>query len=97
VGLIQRIIENSGIPTVGISINRPYTESVKPPRTIFLDWPFGHPMGEPGHVAQQTAVLSKALEALTTIDTPGSIIDVGWRWGRETYPRATWPDGEMVV
>jgi len=86
VGLIQRIIESSGIPTIGISINRSYTESVKPPRSIFLDWPFGHPLGEPGHVAQQTAVLGRAFDALDTIDRPGEIIDIGWRWGRETYP-----------
>jgi len=45
VGLIQRIIESSGIPTISISINRPYTEKIKPPRSIFLDWPFGHPLG----------------------------------------------------
>jgi D-proline reductase (dithiol) PrdB len=91
VGLIQRVLESRGIPTIGISINRPYTESIKPPRAIFLDWPFGHPLGEPGHVEQQAAVLVKLFEALYTIDTPGTIIDVGWCWGRETYPPVTWP------
>lgn len=85
-GLIQRVIETQGIPTIGISINRAYTKKVKPPRTIFLDWPFGHPLGEPGHIEQQAAVLSKAFEALYTIDAPGAIIDLGWRWDRETYP-----------
>lgn len=90
-GLIQRVIESSGIATIGISINRPYTESVKPPRSIFLDWPFGHPLGRAGHVRQQAAVLGKAFEALYAIDTPGTIIDVGWHWGRETYPSAPWP------
>jgi D-proline reductase (dithiol) PrdB len=49
VGLIQRTLEGRGIPTIGISINRTYTERIKPPRSIFLDWPFGHPLGEPGH------------------------------------------------
>jgi D-proline reductase (dithiol) PrdB len=93
VGLIQRVIESSGIPTIGISINRSYTEKVKPPRSIFLDWPFGHPLGEPGRVEQQAAVLTKALEALYTIDTPGTIVDVGWRWGRETYPPLPWRNG----
>ena len=89
-GLIQRIIESSGIPTISISINRPYTEKIKPPRSIYLDWPFGHPLGEPGHVAQQAAVLTKLFDALYTIDTPGMMIDVGWRWGQETYPPASW-------
>ena len=84
-GLIQREIEKTGIPTIGISIVRQYTETVKPPRTIFLKWPFGHPLGEAGNMAQQRAVLKKALEALYTLDTPGSIVDVPWRWKREKY------------
>ena len=84
---ITRLKEMQAAGTIGISINRPYTASVKPPRTIYRDWPFGHPLGEPGHVAQQTAVLNQAFEALYTIDRPGTIIDVGWHWGRETYPQ----------
>ena len=89
-GLIQHVIEQAGIPTVGISINRPYTEKVKPPRSIFLRWPFGHPLGEPDNIAQQGAVLAKAFEALYTIDTPGDIVDLNWHWRRETYPHPPW-------
>ena len=85
-GLIQRIIEAGGIPTVSISMNRAYTEKVKPPRSIFLRWPFGHPLGEPERRDQQIAVLHKALDALYTIDTPGQIIDVGWGWRKPEYP-----------
>jgi len=83
VGLIQRVIEAAGIPTVGISVNRPYTEKVKPPRSIFLKWPFGHPLGEPERIDQQTAVLNKAFEVLRTIESPGEIIDVNWPWRRK--------------
>jgi len=92
--LIQRIIEATGIPTVSISIVREYTEKVKPPRAIFLRWPFGHPLGEPGNVDQQAAVLGKAFEALYQIDRPGSIIDVNWRWRRESYPTAPWVNNQ---
>jgi len=86
VGLIQRTVEAIGIPTVGISINRSYTEKIKPPRSIYLRWPFGHPLGEPCHTDQQHAVLNKVFELLYTATTPGEIIDVGWRWRREVYP-----------
>jgi D-proline reductase (dithiol) PrdB len=85
VGLIQRSIEAAGIPTIGISIVRQYTQKIKPPRTIFLKWPFGHPLGEPNHIDQQRAVMRKAFEALMEIKTPGTIIDVPWRWKRESY------------
>jgi D-proline reductase (dithiol) PrdB len=90
VGLIQRVIEQTGIPTISISIVRSYTEKVKPPRSIHLRWPFGHPLGEPGRSDQQAAVLAKAFDALYRIDEPGKIIDVPWRWRRETYPPAPW-------
>jgi hypothetical protein len=85
VGLIQREVEASGIPTIGISIVREYTEKVKPPRTIFLRWPFGHPLGEPFNAAQQRAVLSEAFKALYAIQRPGEIIDVPFKWRRQTY------------
>jgi len=85
VGLIQREIERTGIPTIGISIVREYTEKVKPPRSVFLKWPFGHPLGEPGNVAQQRAVLKKAFEVLYAAEKPGVIVDLPWRWRREQY------------
>ncbi|MGE5173763.1 MAG: hypothetical protein ACM3MD_08040 [Betaproteobacteria bacterium] len=84
-GLIQREIEEEGIPTIGVSIVREYSEKVKPPRTIFLRWPFGHPFGEPFNIAQQRVVLAEALRALYTIHEPGTIIDMPYRWRRETY------------
>jgi len=88
--LIQREIEHSGIPTVGISLVREYTEKIKPPRTIHLRWPFGHPVGEPFKEAQQAATLDKAFGALYGITEPGDIIDIRFKWRREIYPRAPW-------
>ncbi len=83
--MIQREIERVGIATIGISIVRKFTEKVKPPRTVFLKWPFGHPLGEPFHSAQHHAVLQKAFEALYTIDEPGTIVNIPFRWRREKY------------
>ncbi len=84
-GLIQREIERVGIATIGISIVREYSEKVQPPRTVFLRWPFGHPLGEPGNVLQQRAVVLESLQALYKIEEPGSIVDLPFRWRRETY------------
>ncbi|MFC1814926.1 hypothetical protein ACFL0M_03075 [Thermodesulfobacteriota bacterium] len=83
--MIQREIEKTGIATIGISIVRKYTEKVKPPRSIFLKWPFGHPLGEPFNIAQQKAVLKRAFDALLQINNPGEITDIPFRWGREKY------------
>jgi D-proline reductase (dithiol) PrdB len=87
VGLIQREIEKAGIPTIGISIVREYTEKVQPPRTVFLKWPFGHPLGEPGNVKQQRAVVLEAFRALYSITTPGEIVDLPFRWRRHDYEK----------
>jgi len=64
---------------------RRYTEKVKPPRTIYLRWPFGHPLGEPFNRAQQRAVLKEAFKALYSIDKPGQIINIPFKWKRHRY------------
>jgi hypothetical protein len=84
VGLIQRRIESAGIPTVSISILRRVTEKVKPPRALFLRWPLGHPLGEPGNLVQQFTVLHDALQFLYT-SSPGKILDLPYPWRRYKY------------
>ncbi len=54
-----------------------------PSRAVFLRWPLGHPLGEPHKIGQQNAVLKKALDALKTIEKPGTIIDIPFRWRRD--------------
>lgn len=89
-GLIARIIEAAGISTVCIVSLKPIAEQVRPPRTLHLGWPFGHPLGEPGNRVQQLTVLHAALQALASAE-PGAIIEPGWRWRRETYtPPPDW-------
>jgi D-proline reductase (dithiol) PrdB len=85
VGLIQRAIEAAGIPTVGVSILREVTEKVRPPRTLCLRYPFGHPFGEPFHAVQQRTILLDALRALETITEPGTILEPGYRWRRHRF------------
>ncbi|MFO7813965.1 MAG: hypothetical protein R6V21_13440 [Pelovirga sp.] len=88
-GLIQRVIEQAGIATIGISIVREYSEQVKPPRTVFLRWPFGHPLGEPHHQAQQRQVMRDCLDKLYTIATPGTIVDLPYIWRRHDFRKET--------
>jgi len=85
VGLVQRSIEARGIPTIGITLQKEVTRKVKPPRALYLRYPFGHPMGEAFDVAQQRTILLVALEALATITTPGTILEPGWSWRRHRF------------
>jgi len=70
---------------VGISIERKFTEQVRPSRAVFLKWPYGHPLGEAGATRQHRVVLTEAFKALVTIEKPGQIIDLPFRWKREKY------------
>ena len=84
-GLIQRVIETEGIPTVGISILKEVTQKVRPPRSVFLRYPFGHPLGEAFNVAQQRTILLDALSALEAITEPGTIVELGYAWRRHRF------------
>ena len=90
-GLVARTIEAHGVPTVALSIQRELTEKTRPPRALFLRWPFGHPLGEPFNVAQQRWVLWDALRALAELREPGVIIDLPYPWRRP----GPWDEGAL--
>jgi D-proline reductase (dithiol) PrdB len=80
VGLIQRAIEEAGIPTLSISLNRTVTEKVKPPRAVLVGYPLGHPMGRPFDKKTQTSLLKEALTLLRDIRVPGTLVDASDRY-----------------
>jgi hypothetical protein len=59
-----------GLATVGISLIRDHSEKLKPPRALWVPFPFGLPLGHPGDVAEQRAVLDAALALLDEPETP---------------------------
>jgi hypothetical protein len=65
VGLIASIIEKAGIPTVSVSLLREVSEKVRPPRTLFVPFPFGYPLGKPNQPALQHQVIEASLKLLT--------------------------------
>ncbi len=85
VGLVQRQIESQGIATVGISIIREISEKVKPPRTYFLKYPFGHAMGERFNRKQQESIFKDCLDILVSAREPGVIVDSPYKWRRHTF------------
>ena len=60
--MLARALEAEGIATTSISMVREHTEKVKPPRALFVPFPFGHAFGRPGDAALQHRVLAAALE-----------------------------------
>ena len=80
-GLIQRAVEERGIPTVSVTVARDATEVLKLPRAVFVPWPMGHHFGVPFHRDIQRRVLFEMLDLLTTGDEPGTIRDLKIPWG----------------
>lgn len=79
------MIETRGIPTVGITLQKEVTMHVKPPRALYLRYPFGHPLGEAFHVNQQRTLLLDALKGLETLTDLGTILEPGYVWRRHRF------------
>jgi hypothetical protein len=80
VGLIARAVEEGGIPTISLSSARDITESVKPPRSVFINFPLGHTSGKPFDRELQTKIIKDAFDALKSIREPGTIVDLPYHW-----------------
>ena len=65
VGLIQSIIEKTGIPTVSITLLPEVTEHVAPLRVLIVDRPLAFPLGEPHQPSVQIDIITAALRMLT--------------------------------
>ena len=81
-GLIARVLEETGISTVCLNMRREVAENVKPPRTLFVKFPFGAPLGPAGDVETQRGVIMEALGILATSNEPGIIVDSARVWKR---------------
>ena len=79
-GLVARVIEESGIPTMLVSTGFDLTELVRPPRSLFVNFPMGNPFGPPNAAEFQRRVLRHALELAWTIDHPGQIAELADEW-----------------
>lgn len=64
VGLVQSLIEKSGIPTVSISLLVEITRRVQPPRVLAVDRPLGYPLGRPNDPQLQKRILRASFELL---------------------------------
>ncbi|MBA2441862.1 MAG: hypothetical protein H0V53_05595 [Rubrobacter sp.] len=68
-GLIQSVIESSGIPTTSVTLLREVTEKVDPPRALFADYPLGYPLGAPDDPELQRSIVEASLSLLTATDS----------------------------
>ena len=84
--------------TVGLALVKEVAVAARAPRFLYLHWPFGHALGEPGNVPQQRTVLHDMLSMATSAPRAGLIVDLPYRWRRETYlPVGDWKTPSQAV
>ena len=71
-GVIARKIEDSGIPTIMISVDKLMMERVRPPRTAYYDGEIGSVVGPADWPEFQRRVLDETLRTMETFDQPGA-------------------------
>jgi hypothetical protein len=70
VSVIARVLEEAGLPTVSIALVKEHAAKVKPPRTLFVPFPYGYPLGKPDDPEFQHRVIAAALGLLDYPEGP---------------------------
>ena len=78
--VLARTFESAGLSTILVTMMPFWVEKIGVPRTLAVEFPFGHTLGQPHNVPQQMRVLRQALTVLETADTPGTIIHSPEKW-----------------
>jgi len=74
VPVLARTLEAASLSTILVT-NMPFwAEKVGVPRTLAVEFPFGHTLGQPHDAAQQMRVIRQALEVLETAGDPGTMV-----------------------
>ena len=69
-GALGHFLERQGIATTGISLVREHTETVRPPRALWVTFELGRPLGIPDDAPFQRRVVKAALDLLARTDGP---------------------------
>jgi hypothetical protein len=70
VGVLGHFLERAGFATTQISLIRLHTETIRPPRALWVPFELGRPFGVPDDADFQRRVLSAALNLLGADDGP---------------------------
>lgn len=71
VSLAARALEQSGLPTMTLAVNKDIVESVRPPRAGFYEGELGSVGGRPNWPEHQRRILDEALRLIEPMDQPG--------------------------
>lgn len=79
-GLVARVLEANGIPTVALSMIPDLTRAVGVPRLAGISYPMGRPLGMPRDADGQRAVLCMTLGLLASASGPDAYVELPFQW-----------------
>jgi len=92
--VLARTLESAGLSTILVTPMPYWAEKIGVPRTLAVEFPFGHALGQPHGAEQQKRVITQALEVLASADRPGQVVHSPESWPvpqKEAY-KAWQPD-----
>lgn len=93
--VLARAIEAAGISTVLVTMMPYWSEKMGTPRTLGVEFPFGHTLGRAGERDEQLAVIRHALRVLREAAAPGAIEHFEPPWPEdESEWRQRWQPSE---
>jgi len=70
--------------TVLVTLMPFWSERLGVPRTVGVEFPYGHLLGQPGDRDTQMGVIRAALKLLTEATGPGEVRELDYVWPQET-------------
>jgi hypothetical protein len=93
--VLARAIEAAGISTIFVTMVPDWAKRRGVPRTLAVEFPFGHTLGKAGSRDQQLGVIRHALQVLRDASRPAQIEHHGEVWeGDEREWRKRWQPAE---
>jgi hypothetical protein len=78
--VLARTFEAAGICSVLVTNMPIWSERIGVPRTVGVEFPYGHAFGRPGDRAMQMRVIEAALGLLESATSPGEVVGVDIEW-----------------
>ena len=81
--MLARTFEEAGLSTVLVAVMPYWAERLGVPRTVGVEFPYGHPLGRPGDRYTQTGIIREALRLLEEATGPGEIRELDYMWPQD--------------
>ena len=81
--MLARTFEEAGLSTVLVTVMPYWSERLGVPRTVGVEFPYGHPLGQPGDRDTQMEVIRESLRLLEEAERPGEIRELDYVWPQD--------------